>query len=97
MQSAGTMTDYMMIRWICKKRFRKCWYNLFRHKGVVCYSSPQYCYTIAYRFALACFHGKCRKKVILDFFYESRMQKAMVYVVIVVISVIVIWLMAKKT
>ena len=22
-------------------------------------------------FALACFHGKCRKKVILDFFYHS--------------------------
>ena len=70
-QSAGAMTDCMMIRWICKKRFRKWWYNLFRHKGLACYSSPRYCYTIGYRFALACFHGKCRKKVILDFFYES--------------------------
>ena len=28
-------------------------------------------YSIGYMFALACFHGKCRKKVIMDFFYES--------------------------
>ena len=48
-----------------------CWYNLFRHKGVACYLSPRYCYTIGYRFALACFHGKCRKKVILEFYQST--------------------------
>ena len=33
--------------------------------------SPRYCCTISYRFALACYHGKCRKKIILEYFHES--------------------------
>ena len=40
------------------------------YKGVTCYLSPRYCCTISYRFALACY-GKCRKKMILEYFYES--------------------------
>ena len=32
---------------------------------------PRLCCTISYRFSLACYHGKCRKKIILEYFYES--------------------------
>ena len=54
-----------------QKWSRKWWYNWYRCKGVACYLSPSYFYTIGYRFALACYHGKCRKKVILEYFYQS--------------------------
>ena len=54
------------------KRFRKCeGIILCMFNRVACYLSPRYCCTIGYRFALACYHGKCRKKVILEYFYES--------------------------
>ena len=38
--------------------------------------SPRYCYTIGYRFALAYFHGTCRKKVILEYFYRSMDEES---------------------
>ena len=51
----------MMIRGICKNVQEMWWYNLYR----------SYFYTSGYRFALACIHGKCRKKVILEYLYEA--------------------------
>ena len=67
------------------------------YKGVAYYLSSRYCCTIGYRFALACYHGNCRKKVILEYFYQSTDAESNGVSLNVVMSILVLWLMAKKT